>query len=71
MQCWDYALPSIRQETNHEQHYRQDQGHGYEAAGAVKQSAGKAVGNPNLEVKGTLQKGKGEAQHAVGRQGLS
>ena len=28
-----------------------------EAAGAVKQSAGKAVGNPNLEVKGTLQKG--------------
>jgi hypothetical protein len=28
MQCWDYALPSIHQETNHEQHYRQDQGHG-------------------------------------------
>jgi uncharacterized protein YjbJ (UPF0337 family) len=38
-----------------------------EAAGAVKQSAGKAVGNPNLEVKGTLQKGKGEAQQAVGK----
>jgi uncharacterized protein YjbJ (UPF0337 family) len=27
-----------------------------EAAGAVKQGAGKAVGNPNLEVKGALQK---------------
>jgi len=38
-----------------------------EAAGAVKQSTGKAVGNPNLEVKGTLQKGKGEAQQAVGK----
>jgi len=40
-----------------------------EAAGAVKQSAGKAVGNPNLEVKGTLQKGKGEAQQAWQSQG--
>jgi uncharacterized protein YjbJ (UPF0337 family) len=38
-----------------------------EAAGAVKQSTGKAVGNPNLEVKGALQKGKGEAQQAVGK----
>jgi len=38
-----------------------------EAAGAVKQSSGKAVGNPNLEVKGTLQKGKGQAQQAVGK----
>jgi uncharacterized protein YjbJ (UPF0337 family) len=34
---------------------------------AVEWSAGKAVGNPNLEVKGTLQKGKGEAQQAVGK----
>ena len=38
-----------------------------EAVGAVKQSTGKAVGNPNLEVKGTLQKGKGEAQQAVAK----
>ena len=38
-----------------------------EAVGAVKQSAGKAVGNPNLEVKGTLQKGKGEVQQAIGK----
>jgi len=38
-----------------------------EAAGAVKQSTGKAVGNPTLEVKGALQKGKGEAQQAVGK----
>jgi uncharacterized protein YjbJ (UPF0337 family) len=37
-----------------------------EAAGAIKQGAGKAVGNPTLEVKGALQKGKGEAQEAVG-----
>jgi uncharacterized protein YjbJ (UPF0337 family) len=38
-----------------------------EAVGAVKQSTGKAAGNPNLEVKGTLQKGKGEAQQDVGK----
>ncbi|WGJ16332.1 CsbD family protein [Methylocapsa sp. D3K7] len=38
-----------------------------EAAGVVKQGAGKAVGNPNLEVEGVLQKGKGEAQQAVGK----
>jgi uncharacterized protein YjbJ (UPF0337 family) len=38
-----------------------------EAAGAIKQGAGKAVGNPKLEVKGALQKGKGEAQEAVGK----
>jgi uncharacterized protein YjbJ (UPF0337 family) len=38
-----------------------------EAAGAVKQGTGKAVGNPNLEVGGALQKGKGEAQQAVGK----
>jgi uncharacterized protein YjbJ (UPF0337 family) len=38
-----------------------------EAVGAIKQGARKAVGNPNLEVKGALQKGKGEAQEAVGK----
>jgi uncharacterized protein YjbJ (UPF0337 family) len=36
------------------------------AIGAVKQGAGKAVGNPNLEAEGAVQKLKGEAQRAVG-----
>ena len=38
-----------------------------EAAGAVKQGVGEAVGNPNLEVKGAAQKLKGEAQESLGQ----
>jgi len=38
-----------------------------EAAGAVKQGVGKAVGNPNLELEGAGQKLKGETQEAVGK----
>jgi uncharacterized protein YjbJ (UPF0337 family) len=38
-----------------------------EAAGAVKQGVGHAVGNPNLELEGVGQKLKGEAQEAVGK----
>lgn len=38
-----------------------------EAAGAVKQGVGKAVGNRDLEVKGAVQKKKGEAEQAVGK----
>jgi uncharacterized protein YjbJ (UPF0337 family) len=37
-----------------------------EAAGAVKQGVGKAVGNPDLEVEGAAQKLKGELQQVVG-----
>ncbi|QGM97292.1 CsbD family protein [Methylocystis parvus] len=37
-----------------------------EAAGAVKQTVGKASGNPSLEIEGAGQKLKGEAQGAVG-----
>lgn len=37
------------------------------AAGAVKQGVGEAVGNPNLQVEGAVQKLKGEAQEAVGK----
>lgn len=37
-----------------------------EAAGAVKETVGKAIGNPSLEVEGAGQKLKGEAQGAVG-----
>jgi uncharacterized protein YjbJ (UPF0337 family) len=38
-----------------------------EAASAVKQGVGNAVGNPNLELEGVGQKLKGEAQEAVGK----
>ncbi|KAF2988787.1 CsbD family protein (plasmid) [Methylocystis sp. MJC1] len=38
-----------------------------QAAGAVKQGVGKAVGNPNLEVEGAGQKLKGEVQETVGK----
>jgi uncharacterized protein YjbJ (UPF0337 family) len=38
-----------------------------QGAGAVKQSVGQAVGNPNLEVEGAAQKLKGEVQEAVGK----
>ena len=37
-----------------------------EAAGAVKQGVGEAVGNPKLQVEGAAQKLMGEAQGAVG-----
>jgi uncharacterized protein YjbJ (UPF0337 family) len=42
-------------------------GAGNEAIGAVKEGAGKAVGNPSLEAEGAVQKLKGEAQVAVGK----
>jgi uncharacterized protein YjbJ (UPF0337 family) len=38
-----------------------------QVAGAVKEAAGHAVGNPNLEVEGTVQKRKGETEEAVGK----
>jgi uncharacterized protein YjbJ (UPF0337 family) len=38
-----------------------------QAAGAVKQGVGEAVGNPNLEVEGAAQKLKGEVQETVGK----
>jgi uncharacterized protein YjbJ (UPF0337 family) len=41
-------------------------GAGNEAVGAVKESAGKAIGNPSLEAEGAVQKLKGEAQQVVG-----
>lgn len=37
-----------------------------QAAGAVKQGVGEAVGNPNLEIEGAAQKLKGQAQETVG-----
>jgi uncharacterized protein YjbJ (UPF0337 family) len=37
-----------------------------ESIGTVKQTVGKAVGNPSLEVEGAAQKLKGEAQGAIG-----
>ncbi|WOJ91615.1 CsbD family protein (plasmid) [Methylocapsa polymorpha] len=38
-----------------------------EAAGTIKEGAGKAVGNPNLEVEGAAQKLKGEVQQTVSK----
>jgi uncharacterized protein YjbJ (UPF0337 family) len=37
-----------------------------EAAGAVKEAIGKAIGNPNLTVKGQVEKASGKLQNAVG-----
>lgn len=38
-----------------------------EAAGNVKQAAGKVTGNKSLQAEGVLQERKGEAQQAVGK----
>ncbi|MGL4291699.1 MAG: CsbD family protein [Phreatobacter sp.] len=38
-----------------------------EAAGNVKQAAGKAIGNKEMQIKGAIQERKGEAQQAVGK----
>ncbi|PZU94273.1 MAG: CsbD family protein [Chelatococcus sp.] len=38
-----------------------------EAAGNVKQAAGKAFDKPELEAEGVLQERKGEAQQALGK----
>lgn len=37
-----------------------------EAKGAIKEIAGKIVGNPSLEVKGRIEKGLGTVQAKVG-----
>jgi len=37
-----------------------------EAKGAIKEAAGKLVGNPSLEVKGNIEKNLGKAQAKVG-----
>lgn len=38
-----------------------------EAAGNVKQAAGKALDKPELEAEGVVQERKGEAQQAIGK----
>jgi uncharacterized protein YjbJ (UPF0337 family) len=38
-----------------------------EAAGNLKQAAGKAVGNDRMRAEGIVQERKGEAQQAVGK----
>jgi uncharacterized protein YjbJ (UPF0337 family) len=38
-----------------------------EAAGNIKQAAGKATGNKTMQAKGMAQERKGEAQQAVGK----
>jgi uncharacterized protein YjbJ (UPF0337 family) len=44
----------------------QVQGRIDEATGAIKEVAGKAVGNPSLEVKGNVEKNLGKVQAKVG-----
>ena len=43
------------------------QGAGKKAAGAVKQAAGKAVGNERLQAEGAVEKAAGSVQNAVGK----
>ena len=43
------------------------EGLGHQAAGAVKELAGKLTGNPILQAKGVVEKLGGKAQHRVGR----
>lgn len=42
-------------------------GLGNEAAGNVKQAAGKILNKPELEVEGAVQERKGETQQAIGK----
>ena len=43
------------------------EGAGKEATGAIKQAAGKLVGNEKLQVEGAVEKAVGKAQNAVGK----
>ena len=42
------------------------EGRAREATGKVKEMAGRAVGNPNLEARGTAEKTEGKVQKKVG-----
>jgi uncharacterized protein YjbJ (UPF0337 family) len=42
-------------------------GAAHKAAGAIKEAAGKALGNKELEAKGAAEKAVGEAQNDVGK----
>ncbi len=42
------------------------EGAAHEAVGAIKEAAGKVVGNPELEAKGATEKELGKAQNEVG-----
>jgi len=44
----------------------QVKGHVEEAKGAIKEAAGKLVGNPSLEVKGNIEKNLGKSQAKIG-----
>lgn len=45
----------------------QVKGAGQQAKGTVKETAGKAVGNPRLQVEGNLEKNVGKVRQAVAR----
>jgi uncharacterized protein YjbJ (UPF0337 family) len=44
----------------------QVKGHVEEAKGAIKEVAGKILGNPSLEVKGNIEKNLGKTQAKIG-----
>jgi len=43
------------------------EGAAHKAAGAMKEAAGKVVGNPELEAKGAAEKATGHVQNKVGK----
>ena len=43
------------------------QGKVHEVKGAIKQTAGKLAGNPNLEANGRAEKNAGKVQYVVGK----
>jgi uncharacterized protein YjbJ (UPF0337 family) len=43
------------------------EGAAHKASGAVKEAAGKATGNPDLEAKGAAEKATGTVQNKVGK----
>ena len=42
-------------------------GAGRKAAGTVKEAAGKAIGNPGMQVRGAAEKAAGSIQNAAGK----
>jgi uncharacterized protein YjbJ (UPF0337 family) len=48
-------------------HKDEIKGAGKQAAGAIKEAAGKATGNERLEAEGTLEKAAGKVQSGVGK----
>jgi len=59
-------MPALRRGTTMSINKDQVEGRVKEAAGKVQETAGKAVGNPKQEIKGTINKTVGAAQAKYG-----